>query len=294
MLNEACQRYPNGVVGLVFLSKCSERLREDGVRSRRGRRGKGKDGDRTMRVGRESAVRVLREEVRKRGSEVLVRYGDSVEAIVEVVKRLGIGCVYCEMGVEVEERKEEKRVEKRLSELGVGFEKRWGGVMYGWSQVGGVERLGEDADEFGRKVCKEEVENPLKALEKIPKVSRVVSLDVGEINGEIVGDSGGKGKRGGMEWVKGGERKALELVRQFVSGSLVATVSGGSSVGVIDTKFGSLAPFLTLGCLSPRWLWNEVSRKVPVNNVKRFCVEFELVLRDFLRYSTFKYGTHPA
>lgn len=274
VLLEICEKCRGGVVGVVVLD---DRDNERDVRRKQRRNARSRE--------KEKAVMILREEVRRLGGEIVVRRGDVVEGVLGVVRDVGARVVMCEMGAEKVERDLERMVGKKLEGFGVGFERRWGGVMYGWEDVGGLEMLGDDVDEFGRLVEGTVIKGPRDAPEWIPGVALGRGFDIGCVEMEERAN-----RRGGV----GGEKRALELVEEFVSGGLVATLSGGSSVGVIDTKFGKLAPFLSLGCLSPRWLWREVQNRVPANSVRRFCVEFELVLRDFLRYSTLKHGMHPA
>lgn len=94
---------------------------------------------------------------------------------------------------------------------------------------------------------------------------------------------------------KGGEQAALERLNYYVHGKqrLVAdyfNTRNGLLGGDYSTKF---APWLALGCLSPRMVYHEIKRfeaTTGVENKSTYWVVFEMLWRDYFRFFAMKHG----
>lgn len=180
----------------------------------------------------------------------------------------------------------------------------WSGCLYTPEQL--PFRLSDmpiDCDEFGKQVANIKVSPPLPAPESITSVQ---GLPLGHDyhSASLPPNS-----------LLAGESLALSRVRDYVNGKSVASVvhhNSDSSIDhtwsseaividsddvqpqatnhrQIDTKIGRLGPLLTAGCVSPRRVWHDVMQGVSEHSVRRFCAEFELVLRDFLAMLSLKH-----
>lgn len=134
-----------------------------------------------------------------------------------------------------------------------------------------LEWLPEDCDSFARRVVDVPVRKPIEAPGRVRGVCGVSCGAIAE----------GRGS--------GGERLARERMGEYVAGKSLVSVGSGRGKG-IETRFARLGAFLNMGCLSPRRLYWEVVHGVGEQSVRRFCAEFELVLRDFVRLVELKKG----
>lgn len=179
----------------------------------------------------------------------------------------------------------------------------WSGCLYTPEQL--PFRLSDmpiDCDEFGKRVANIKVSPPLPAPESITSVQ---GLPLGHDYHSAPTPPNS---------LLAGESLALSRVRDYVNGKSVASVvhhNSDSSIDhtlsseaividsddaqpqatshrQIDTKIGRLGPLLTAGCVSPRRVWHDVMQGVSEHSVRRFCAEFELVLRDFLAMLSLK------
>lgn len=175
-------------------------------------------------------------------------------------------------------KKEEDFVHEHLNST-VKISKFWTGYLRTPDQLPfKLNDMPEDCDEFGNLVSSVSVRKPLKEPDVIPHIIACEHVEIGKI------PSSGSSKHGG-------ETIALKCVSDYVVGKSLACVDDDA---VIDTKIGRLGPFLTFGCISPRRVWYDVLNNVSEFSVRRFCAEFELVLRDFITMLTIKHGIHPT
>lgn len=244
-------------------------------------------------------VKDLRMNIRRSGGELFVRNGAIVEDVVcKFIEECGANRLHVHRGVMKEDVGLERNVCERLSKMGVTCQLFWTGILRPINELPfRVDQMPEDCDEFSRAVANLVVPPPL----PVPKEMRLTTgLEPGTI------PDVGNNAVNETNITHGGEIEGLARVQDFVEGRSLASVSrtdenlkdGGRKVGgnvsMIDTKFGRLAPFLSMGCVSPRRVWHDVMDKVSPRCLRRFCAEFDLVLRDFTRLLTLKHGVVPA
>lgn len=130
-----------------------------------------------------------------------------------------------------------------------------------------LQNLPRDCDAFAQSIRNTTIREP---VHELGRVQGVCGVDCGEL--DEVGERGAGGEGRGRGWVE-----------QFLKGGLAA-VGGGGRVG---TAFERIGPFLRVGCVSVRWLWWKV---VKGESLKRYCAEWELLLREFGRLCALKEG----
>lgn len=245
-----------------------------------------------------SCVAELRLHIRHLGGELFVRRATTEEdAICKFVEECGANRVHVHKAVMNQDVATQRNVCERLSKMGVTCSLFWTGTLRPITDLPfRVDQMPEDCDEFSRAVADVVVPPPL----PVPQNMRLTTgLNAGDI------PNVSRPKSNAIAVARGGELEGLERVRDFVEGRGLASVSlrdqntveSGTiacNVSTIDTKFGRLAPFLSMGCVSPRRVWHDVMDKVSPRCLRRFCAEFDLVLRDFTRLLTLKHGVVPA
>ena len=224
----------------------------------------------------ESAID-LRRNLQQRGAQLYVRRsaGDVCGSVVRFVAEVGASYVHYHRGVTREERHDEGVIRGMLSRHGVTVRSFWGGYLYNPDKLPfRIGELPEDCDEFGRLVRNLHVEKALQAPEWIAGIGK--DVDIGEL------------PRGGV--CDGGESAGLKRIAEFVGGGMVDVRKGRERS--IDSKFGRLGPYLSVGCVSARQVWQDVM--TGAQGVRRYCTELELLLREFVWLMTLKHGVHPA
>lgn len=238
-----------------------------------------------------ACVADLRMSLRRMGGELFIRDGtDVVKVVTDFARECGATRLHVHRGVTREDVALEQEICQRLGSLDVTCQLFWTGTLRTLTDLPfQLEQMPEDCDEFSRAVANVTIPPPL----PIPENMRLVTgMNAGAIPTEH--DSVCNTTNG-----RGGEREGLERIRDFVNGRSLASVSKDdtfrdSSLGLIGTKFGRLSPFLSMGCVSPRRVWHDVMDNMSSQCLRRFCAEFDLVLRDFTRLLTMKHGVVPA
>lgn len=237
----------------------------------------------------------LRDSLRRIGGELYVRRArssatdDVCAAVATFCRDARARTIHFHRAVSVAGVREEAAVCSVMREAHVECVAHWTGATRSPDELPfAVGDMPDDCDEFGRLMARVRVADALPPPDRLVGVSGV---PCGDLRGQRVS---------GDQRVCGGERVGLQRVRDYVQGrSLVAVMAGDAgkdvgNAGAIDTKFGRLGPYLAMGCVSARWLWHEVRRNIGERSLRRFCAEFELVLRDFVRLMTLKRGVMPA
>lgn len=228
-----------------------------------------------------ASARALRTSLQRIGGELHVRActPDVATAVAAFCREAGATRLHFHRETEWKARRDETRVKRFVAEDGVVVQGFWSNMLVEPTGLPfRVADMAEDCDEFTKAVEGALVPGPVSAPKQLIGVD---NLSAGIITGE------------GKVVEVGGEIVGLQRVADYVHGKSLM-VNEGSSMGAIDTKFGRLGPFLTLGCVSPRWLWREVLRGVSEFSVRRYCAEFELRLRDFIFFMTLKKGVVPV
>lgn len=92
----------------------------------------------------------------------------------------------------------------------------------------------------------------------------------------------------------GGETEAHERLNQFIWTTRALATYKQSRNGLLGTDYSSkFSPWLALGALSPRRVYNEVRRyeHEVESNESTYWLIFELLWRDFFRFTAMKHGT---
>ncbi|HEY9877499.1 MAG TPA: DASH family cryptochrome, partial [Leptolyngbyaceae cyanobacterium] len=207
----------------------------------------------------QESVADLRQSFRALQADLLVRHGKPEDIIPDLVKQLAIEAVYWHSEVTSEERAVEAALEEKLDHLGVKVKHFWGSTLYHPDNLPfPIEQVPELFTQFRKRVEKEASISPT-----FPTPSRVVFKQEAE-PGELptlqdlglavpVGDP-----RAVLPFV-GGETSGLQRLQHYLwEGDHLKTYKetrNGLLGGDYSSKF---SPWLALGCLSPRRLYEAV------------------------------------
>ncbi|MEM9325284.1 MAG: DASH family cryptochrome [Bacteroidota bacterium] len=239
------------------------------------------------------AVEGLRESLQRLGSDLIVRHGDPVKAIAQLAEVLQVDAVLASKEATPEEIAMEQALEAALWKQEIKFDLNWQSTLYPLDDLPfPVKHLPNVFTAFRKKVEKESrVQQPIAAPEKMPAVEGVNTGSLPNL-----GDFGLAEKpfddRSVVKFI-GGEAIAWKRLNYyFWETELLATYKetrNGLVGGDYSSKF---SPWLALGCISPRSIYHEVKRfeKTRKKNSSTYWLIFELIWRDFFRYTAYKFG----
>ncbi len=93
---------------------------------------------------------------------------------------------------------------------------------------------------------------------------------------------------------EGGESKALKRVREYIWEKELILTYKSTRNGMVGSDYSSkFSPWLTHGCLSPSRIHSEIRKfeSERGSNASTYWLKFELLWREFFRYTSMKYGS---
>jgi len=268
----------------------------------------------------------LRAKVKELGSELVVRIGKPEEVLRNLARSVGASAVFAHQEVTYEELQVENRVGAALKEEGVELKTFWGSTLYHMEDLPfKLEEMPSNYGSFREKVAHMNIRDCVSTPTSVKGLPVGAKIDLGSVPRlEDLGvqasaaalSSDGQGAGAGL---KGGETEALQRLRAFVGETLApkppaAAGGGGKGEGQQSSFYSAnfsckISPWLAMGCLSPRKMYEELKkagggkkggRKAAVaasasgraadeSNGLNWLV-FELLWRDFFRFITHKYS----
>ncbi len=236
------------------------------------------------------SVQALRNKFRESGGDLLVRTGMPEDIIPNLVKELNIDQLFYHAEVTSEETGVEKRVENSVE---VRSQKFWGHEMYHPEDMPfSLDNIPGVFTQFRKKVEKKgEVRKPL----PVPENSNFIEIDdPGEL--PSLGDLGlvstEPDERAVLEF-KGGEDEAWKRLNHYFFESDELRNYKFKRNGLLGADFSSkFSPWLAHGCISARSIHDQVEKyeNEVHKNVSTYWMKFELIWRDYFRYSARKHG----
>ena len=239
------------------------------------------------------SVADLRQSLEAKGSGLVVRTGKPEEVIPAIAQQLDAKAVYYHEEVTSEELAVEDAMEAALSPLGVKLEAFWGATLYHPDDLPfDVRRMPELFTNFRKQVEKNSSLRPTvptpKQLPPLPTIAlgqlpelATFGLETPVTDERAVltfqgGETAGKARLNGYFWTQ----NCLKDYKQTRNGMLGADYS---------SKFSA---WLALGCLSPRWIAEQVAEYEAqrVRHDSTYWLIFELIWRDFFRFICEKHG----
>lgn len=232
----------------------------------------------------------LREQVRELGGELVVRHGRPKDRLPELISETSAEQLLLHGEVTAEEIRAENEVEASIN---IPLRRFWGHSMYHRDDLPfGLLTIPDIFTEFRKGVEKKgSVRDPLPAPDSIKPLT--VS-DPGTIPSpeELADEPTSKSDRGVLSF-RGGEKEAWKrLNHYFFEGDHLRNYKYTRN-GLLGADYSSkFSPWLAHGCISARSIHAEVERyeEEVHKNVSTYWMKFELIWRDYFRYSAIKYG----
>ncbi len=239
------------------------------------------------------SVADLRQSLRSRGSDLLIRQGWPEDIIPALVQDLQLTEVYWHAEVTAEEVAVAAALHRRLQDMGVAVQTFWGHTLYHPDDLPWpLAQLPEVFTHFRKRV---ERDTPIRAA--LPTPSALPPLpDIAVGNNPTLADLGITPPRPDPRRVlafTGGETAALARVQTYFweRDRLRCYKETRNGMLAVDDS-SKLSPWLALGCLSPRWIYTEAQRYEAerVQNESTYWLVFELLWRDYFRFIAAKHG----
>ncbi|KAK9146959.1 hypothetical protein Sjap_006862 [Stephania japonica] len=287
------------------------------------------------------SVSDLRRSLRGRGSDLVVRIGRPESVLLELAKAVGADAVYAHREVSGDEVQAEEKIEKAMKDEGVEFKSFWGSTLFHVDDLPfKLEEMPLNYGGFRDKVQRLEIRKTIQPLDQLKGLPSGGDVDAGEIptlldlglsptatitkdfwsyncsvfvekeNFQIGGfNKSNDGKPAGHSSLVGGETEALQRLTKFAAECQAQPHNGGKdgSQSIYGANFScKISPWLTMGCLSPRFMFDEL-KKSTARTISAVTSNkdgnngspgggmnwllFELLWRDFFRFITKKYSS---
>ena len=253
----------------------------------------------------------LKAQYKRLGSDLLIKIGSTED----VLEQLNADIIVASREVCEDEQELERKVKRRAKELKL----VWDNTLYHYGDVfesgecyqNGINDLPTQFTQFRNKVeGKVSVRKPtndsdlherlkrtspsnfgVEDMMFVPTIKDIpLSDDARQFHNSLPKDFG----INPVYTFKGGESEALKRVQRYLfETDAVATYFNTRNGMLEDLESTKLAPFLSLGCISPRFIENEIRKyeKERVKNKSTYWVIFELTWRDYFRFFALRHGT---
>jgi len=237
------------------------------------------------------ALQELRSGLQELGSDLVIHMGKPEKIITDLVNEYDIDLVFTSKEI----TREETDVENALKEkLGPKLSFVWGHTLFHINDIPfGKEEIPNVFTQYRKKVEKQSrVRKEYAIPETVPLIE---GTDPGEIpTFEALGvDHPKKNDKKSTLHFEGGERAGLERLKHyFWEGDHLKNYKFTRN-GLLGADYSSkFSPWLALGCISPRRIYWEVKKyeEQRTENVSTYWMIFELIWRDYFRFSAWKYG----
>lgn len=240
------------------------------------------------------SVADLRQSLQAIGSQLMIRRGLPEHVIPELVQQLGVSAVHYYREVTSEEQTVETALKTALDKLGVTVRSFWGHTLYHPDDLPfEVRALPEVFTNFRKQVEKESTVNP-----SFPTPTQLPALPNSEV-GELpsLTDLGLEppipDDRAVLPF-KGGETIAKARLNHYFWKQDHLRNYKETRNGMLGADYSSkFSPWLALGCLSPRYIYEQVQdyEQRRLKNDSTYWLIFELLWRDYFRFICAKHGT---
>ncbi|XP_063777881.1 cryptochrome DASH [Pseudophryne corroboree] len=242
------------------------------------------------------SVQDLRDTLKKKGSNLLLRRGNPEDVIHDLLKQVGpVSAVALQEEVTREELDVETSIKQVCSQYGVRCQTIWGSTLYHREDLPfrHISSLPDVYTQFRKAVetqCK--VRPSLQMPEKLKTLP--VGLEEGSMpTAEDLGQQDPLTDPRTAFPCSGGESQALQRLQHYFWDTNLVAAYKDTRNGLIGLDYSTkFAPWLALGCLSPRYIFEQIRKyeRERTANQSTYWVIFELLWRDYFRFVALKYG----
>lgn len=239
------------------------------------------------------SVADLRRSLRSRQSDLILRRGLPEQEIPALVQQLGITAVYYHAEVTAEEIQVEAALATALQLLGVPLTGFWGHTLYHPDNLPfDLRQLPELFTQFRKAVEQDSTIDPtVPTPDKLPPLP---PIEPGEL--PTLTDLGLHPVQPDPRAVisfQGGETAGMARLKDYFWTQDCLKTYKETRNGMLGANYSSkFSPWLALGCLSPRYIYEQVQvyETQRTRNDSTYWLVFELLWRDYFRFICAKHG----
>jgi deoxyribodipyrimidine photo-lyase len=240
------------------------------------------------------ALSDLKQSLNNIGGDLLVAKGSAADIIPGLCEKYGCGVVYYSQEDAWEEQQDELNLQRALNRINVDWQSFWNSTLVDKGQMPfAVKNLPDVFTSFRVKVEKEHCfEQPFGDFSPegfVPFEEQNESLELGKFCGQEKTND----QRAALDFV-GGETAAWQRLRHYFWETNAIASYKETRNGLVGQNYSSkFSPWLSLGCISPVSIYEELKKyeKERVANDSTYWLVFELLWRDFFRFTLAKHGT---
>lgn len=240
------------------------------------------------------SVADLRDSLRKLGSNLVIRQELPEIAIPAIAEQFNATSVYFQKEVTSEEIKVEKALARVSKSIGVELKSFSGHTLYHPESLPfQIQQLPELFTSFRKEVEKKsEVNSTFPTPQTLPALPAEIELGKLPNLADFDLEAPPEEPRAVLQF-KGGESEGIARVKHyFWEGDCLQDYKETRN-GMLGADYSSkFSPWLALGCLSPRYIYEEVTEyeRQRVKNNSTYWLVFELLWRDYFRFVSQKHG----
>jgi deoxyribodipyrimidine photo-lyase len=240
----------------------------------------------------------LRKNLQEKGANLFILEGQPEQMIVEFAKEMEAQAIYFSEETTAEELVTSECLEKTAWTQHIATEQFWQSTLYHLEDLPfPVSQIPEIYTQFRKGVEKNAmVHQTIKSPDKISFPDFQAKTEFGEI--PVVFQDIGLDRAADHDLgyhLVGGECSALERIQSYFWKTDFLRKYKDTRNGLLGIDYSSkLSPWLALGCISPRTIYEEIKRyeKERVKNESTYWLIFELIWRDYFRFIAKKHGKH--
>ena len=247
-----------------------------------------------------ASVADLRRSLQSLGSDLIIRWGTPETIIPELIQQTQADGLYCHKEVTDEEQQVETQLSQAIAQLATRDKRKietrryWGATLHDPGELPfSIPQIPELFTRFRKDVEKDcQPRDPLPAPKSLPPLPE--GLKTGELpSWDRLGVSPpAPDSRGVLKFVGGATAAGDRLRDYFWNGDHLRRYKQTRN-GMLGADYSSkFSPWLALGCISPRQIWDEVLNyeEERVANDSTYWLIFELLWRDYFRWIAAKHG----
>ncbi|MCB0564230.1 MAG: DASH family cryptochrome [Phaeodactylibacter sp.] len=239
------------------------------------------------------SVRELRQSLRERGSDLIIRVGKPEEEVFEIAQKARANWVFCNRERTHEEVKVQDALEKNLWSVGQEMRYSRGKLLYYTSDLPfPIQHTPDNFTQFRKEIERYvPVRGPLPTPDALPSITVALELGALPALSELGHEEFEPGPKGSFAF-QGGELEGLRRLNYYLWEEGLIDDFKESRDGLIGGDYSTkLSPWLAQGCLSPKMVYYELRKYEEQYGKNKSAYElfYHLMLRDFFRFMAKKY-----
>ncbi len=235
----------------------------------------------------------LQQQLIARGSNLMILHGKPEEVLVDLAHKLKAGGVFLHREVGTEEQAVENALETQLFKEGIGMEVFWGQTLYHLHDLPmPLHALPDVFTQFRKQVEQDtHIRPPFPTPVEIPSPAGLPKGAIPDLSFFAL-ENVAADPRGVLDF-QGGESAGKARVEQWVWEANHLQAYKETRNGLVGESYSSkFSPWLSLGCLSPRFLYQTVRsyEQQRVKNSSTYWLIFELIWRDYFHFVAQRYA----